>query len=83
MNKEMPLNVEWMPQSAYMHKSLDHLLPADQNQPSNVIFIKQEEEFFELNSHPVQNTAYLRASFKENNKEVKEHIDPLNVPVSI
>lgn len=82
MNKEMPLSVEWMPQNAYMHNSLDHLLPGEQNQHT-LVFEKDNVEFFEnaqLNSQSVQNgTMCLQVSPKEKDKEIKEKSNCLNV----
>ncbi|XP_071626785.1 uncharacterized protein [Temnothorax longispinosus] len=72
MNKEMPLSVEWMPQNAYMHNSLDHLLPGDRNQ--DFLIIKQEAEFFQstLSSQSAQNKAHLQVLSKEKDKEIKQ-----------
>lgn len=73
MNKEMPLSVEWIPQNAYMHNSLDHLLPGDRNQ--DFLIIKQEAEFFQnnLNSQSVQNkVVHLQISTKEKDKETRQ-----------
>jgi hypothetical protein len=75
MNKEMPLSVEWIPQNAYMHNPLDHLLPGDQNQ-NNFVFIKQETDLFDgtLNSQLVTPRAVmcLQVPSKEKDKEIKQ-----------
>lgn len=77
MNKEMPLSVEWIPQNAYMHNSLDHLLPGDRNQ--DFLIIKQEaSDFFQnsLNSQSAQNKVVHRQVFpKEKDKEIKQSSD--------
>nr|XP_012226934.1 PREDICTED: zinc finger protein 678-like [Linepithema humile]XP_012226935.1 PREDICTED: zinc finger protein 678-like [Linepithema humile] len=85
MNKEMPLSVEWMPQNAYMHNSLDHLLPGEQNQ-HNLVFVKDDVEFFEtaLNSQSVQNrTMRLQISSKEEAMEIKQESSFLNASQTI
>lgn len=69
----MPLSVEWMPQNAYMHNSLDHLLPGDRNQ--DFLIIKQEAEFFQssLSLQSAQNkVVHLQVSPKEKDKEIKQ-----------
>lgn len=79
----MSPSVEWMPQNAYMHNSLDHLLPGEQNQ-HDLVFVKEEVEFLEnaLNSQPVQNrTMCLQVSPEEKNKEInKQENSCLNMP---
>ncbi|XP_014469270.1 PREDICTED: putative zinc finger protein 724 isoform X2 [Dinoponera quadriceps] len=84
MNKEMPLSLEWMPQSTYMHNSLDHLLPGDRNQ-RNFVFIKQESEFLEntLNVTPsVQNIVRLHEVSSKENKEAKQQNDCSDMPIT-
>lgn len=73
MNKEMPLSMEWIPQNAYVHNSLDHLLPGDRNQ--DYLIIKQEAEFFQstLSSQSGQNkVVHLQVLSKEKDKEIKQ-----------
>ncbi|XP_012524554.1 zinc finger protein 85 [Monomorium pharaonis] len=73
MNKEMPLSVEWMPQNAYVHSALDHLLPGDRSQ--DYLIIKQEAEFFQntLNLQSAQNKVVpLQVSSKEKDKEIEQ-----------
>lgn len=85
MNKEMPLTLEWMPQNTYIHNSLDHLLPEDQNQ-RNFVFIKQETEFLDntLNTQSVQNvcTVHLHEITSKEDKEVRQQNNHSNVTVS-
>ncbi|XP_011875342.1 PREDICTED: zinc finger protein 135-like isoform X2 [Vollenhovia emeryi] len=80
MNKEMPMSVEWMPQNAYMHGSLDHLLPADRGQ--DFIIIKEEAEFYQSSL-----SAQLQVSPRESDREIKrrgsdpaDQADSLNQP---
>ncbi|XP_011140634.1 zinc finger protein 493-like [Harpegnathos saltator] len=85
MNKEMPLSLEWMPQSTYMHNSLDHLLPGDRNQ-HDFVYIKQETEteFLQntLNTQSVQNIVCLHEVSSKENKEAKEQNNCSNVSVT-
>lgn len=92
MNKEMPLSLEWVPQSTYMHNSLDHLLPGDRNQ-RNFVFIKQETEFLDntLNTQSVEHIMRLQeVTYKEDkevtsqeDKKIERQNDCLNVPVIV
>lgn len=69
----MPLSMEWIPQNAYVHNSLDHLLPGDRNQ--DYLIIKQEAEFFQstLSSQSGQNkVVHLQVLSKEKDKEIKQ-----------
>lgn len=80
----MPLSVEWMPQNAYVHNSLDHLLPGDRNQ--DYLIIKQEAEFFQstLNSQSAQNKVVpLQMLPKEKNKEIKQQSSCLDVLATV
>jgi len=84
MNKEMPLSMEWIPQNAYMHNSLDHLLPGDRNQ--DFLIIKQEAEFFQstLNSQSVQNkVVHLQVLPKEKDKEIKQQSNYLDTLATV
>lgn len=76
MNKEMPLSLEWMPQSTYMHNSSDHLLPADQNQ-RNFVFIKQEAELIEntLNTQSIQYIVHLQEVSSKEQKQAQKQND--------
>lgn len=79
----MPLSVEWIPQNAYMHNSLDHLLPGDRNQ--DFLIIKQETEFFQstLSSQSAQNkVVHLPVLSKEKNKEIKQESSYSDATVS-
>jgi len=80
----MPLSMEWIPQNAYMHNSLDHLLPGDRNQ--DFLVIKQEAEFFQntLNSQSVQNKAvHLQVLPKEKDKEIKQQSSYLDALATV
>ncbi|XP_032687471.1 zinc finger protein 726-like [Odontomachus brunneus] len=84
MNKEIPLTLEWMPQNTYIHNSLDHLLPEDQNQ-RNFVFIKQETEFLDNTLNTVQNVCTVRLheiSSKED-KEIKQLNNHSNATLSL